>query len=195
MNQAKSVVWTISGPCHNTCSAVEWLHKYHRGLNGLYFCISNIQAVKAPEARTLRSLQQCADCTQAGCYSHLQQEPASTQPLMKVCKPSLCKESNLSWHIPPKHTARVHLPKFTNCTQSHMESLAVIYLWYQNDLKNFDGKCQALPGPLMWELSSQLEEPYHKKHCVLCSSEGQHNAEGRKSEAAHKNLEWEEGHQ
>lgn len=43
MHQAKSVVWIISGPCHNMCSGKKWLHRYHhRGLNGPYFS-SNTQ--------------------------------------------------------------------------------------------------------------------------------------------------------
>lgn len=42
----------------------------------------------------------------------------------------------------------------------------------------------------MWELSNlQKKEPYCKKHHVGHSSECQRNVEGRKSEAAHKNLQ------
>jgi len=42
----------------------------------------------------------------------------------------------------------------------------------------------------MSELSSlQKEEPYCKKHHVVHSSECQYSVEGRKSEAAHKNLQ------
>lgn len=85
MHKAKSVVWIISGPCHNMCSGVEWLHKHHRGLNGLYFQ-ANTRA-RDCQARTLRSLHQCEDCTQAGCYCHLWGLPASQhQPLHEGLK-------------------------------------------------------------------------------------------------------------
>lgn len=82
--------WFESSQVPATICAVEWSGCTNI-TEGSMDCISKQihepETVWAPQARTLRSLHQCEDCTQAGCYCHLWGLPASQhQPLHEGLK-------------------------------------------------------------------------------------------------------------
>lgn len=195
MHQAKSVPWIISGPCHNIFSGVA-AQIPQRAQWTVFQLKYTSQRLSKPHRtepwKAFNSVQTA--------QGQLLLSPVLTAVLPTPTTPReseshlLFVQTQICPGMSHPNTHLLHVCQSSQTAHTIMvESLAVIYLWFQNDPKNSDGKCQALPGLLMWELSSQQKESYCKKHCLVCSSECQHNVEGRKSGAAHKNLGWEEG--